>query len=243
MRDWIDSDYIKTFGKIIGVDEAGRGPLAGPVVAAAVYLTAEQEQLLNDHIPFLNDSKQISEKKRNIIFDFVVFSSIKFGIGISSESVIDTSNILLSTNNAMNNAIERLGVPHDMALIDGKNLTISCQNRQIVKGDSLSMRIALASNIAKVIRDRILIAFSRLYPHYGFNKNKGYGTKSHVQALMTYGATPFHRISFNPVYKNITVEKLTQWKKNGMIESRRFDKILHKCENRYQNEQRALHNI
>jgi len=239
LKKWVDADFTKQFGKLSGVDEAGRGPLAGPVVAAAVYLTFEQEQTLVEKMPFIDDSKRLSKKKRELIFEYVKSESIPYAIGICDESIIDKENILKSTNMAMNSALEGLNVPHDLALVDGKNLCINHPNRQIIKGDSLSLRIALASNIAKVVRDNIMTDFSRIYPEFFFEKHKGYGTHVHLKALEKYGPTPFHRLTFSPLCDMITQQKLNEWLNSGIISEQRYQCVLNKSNTR-QNSQKQL---
>ncbi len=239
MYDWIDKDFLSYSGKIVGVDEAGRGPLAGPVVAAAVFLTEAQEKSLLLSIPFINDSKKLSEKKRNEIWDFVQENRICYAVGLSDVSTIDYYNILNSTNMAMNSALKKLKVPFELALIDGKNLSIEYPNRQIVNGDSRSLRIALASNIAKVVRDSIMRGFSKRYPLFGFEKNKGYGTKEHIHAIGRYGPTPFHRLTFKPLLEKIEKHILIEWLKYGQINSQRYEMILSKI-NRQFSQQKQL---
>ena len=217
MSKWIDKDYIVNYGKIAGVDEAGRGPLAGPVVAAAVFLDEEQEKDLLLNIPFIDDSKKLNERLRVEIWKYVKIKRIPHAIGLSNETMIDQYNILVSTNMAMNSALKNLKVTYNMAIIDGKNLTINYPNKQIVKGDSCSLRIALASNIAKVVRDNIMRGYSRKYPEFSFEKNKGYGTRVHLQAIDSYGPTPFHRLTFRPLIEIVTENKLKQTKRMASI--------------------------
>lgn len=231
MREWIDKEIIECYGKIAGVDEAGRGPLAGPVVAAAVFLTQEQEKDFLLKLPFIDDSKKLNEKKRNEIWKYVRNNRVSHAIGLSDVNKIDQYNILVSTNMAMNSALEKLNVAQDLAIIDGKNLSIKFPNKQIVNGDSLSLRIAIASNIAKVARDQIMRVFSKKYPEFEFEKNKGYGTRSHLQAIKLYGPTPFHRLTFKPLIQLITEEQLNKWLQSGLIHNMRYDIILSKTKN------------
>lgn len=233
LYDWIDKDLIRYSGKIVGVDEAGRGPLAGPVVAAAVFLTEAQEKSLLLSIPFINDSKKLSEKKRNEIWNFVQENRICYTIGLSDVATIDYFNILVSTNMAMNSALKKINIPFDLALVDGKNLSIDYPNEQIVNGDSLSLRIALASNIAKVVRDSIMRGFSKRYPRFGFEKNKGYGTKEHIHAIGLYGPTPFHRLTFKPLLNKIKKNVLMDWLEYGQISSLRYEMILSKINKQF----------
>ncbi len=179
-------------GMFCGVDEAGRGPLAGPVYAAAVILPPEPI------IDGVNDSKKLSEKKREALFDVICDKAIAYCIATASVEEIDTHNILQATFLAMQRAVEGLKVPPQFALIDGNRapsgLTIPCQT--VVKGDSLSASIAAASILAKVSRDRHLLELDKQYPQYAFAKHKGYGTKAHYEALAQYGPSPVHRLTF-----------------------------------------------
>lgn len=228
MYNWIDKEYIKHYKKIAAVDEAGRGPLAGPVVAAAVYLSDRQERELIKILPFINDSKKLTEKKRNEIYDYVLENGISHSVGLSDATTIDKYNILVSTNMAMNNALKKLKKPYNMAIIDGKNLSVDYPNIQIIKGDSLSLRIALASNIAKVVRDKIMHGYAKKYPKFDFDKNKGYGTKRHMQALDLYGPTPFHRLTFKPLIDLLTKKRLLEWLESKQINQQRYEIILSK---------------
>lgn len=231
MEQSIDTDFKKTYRRLIGVDEAGRGPLAGPVVAAAVSLSETDEKNILTDLPFLTDSKKLSEKKRELIYDYVLKNKIRFGTGISDEAVIDKYNILNATNMAMNEAVDDLKVTFDMALVDGKNLKLIFPNRQIVRGDSLSLRIALASNIAKVTRDRIMYKYAEVYPEYGFEHHKGYGTKKHIEALKQHGPLPLHRITFRPVYEFTEEGSLIVWGKEGKMDENRILSILREIQN------------
>lgn len=180
------------YSVICGVDEAGRGPLAGPVCAAAVILPE------GDVIEGLNDSKKLSEKKREALFDVVKQKAIAWSVAFASVEEIEEHNILNATFIAMNRAIEGLGVKPDFALIDGnripKDIKIPCET--IVKGDSLSMSIAAASILAKVTRDRLMLELDEKYPLYEFKKHKGYGTALHIDLIRKYGPSECHRPSF-----------------------------------------------
>lgn len=181
----------KGFTAVCGVDEAGRGPLAGPVVAAAVILPEGIE------LPGVNDSKKITEKKREGLFDFVKEHALAYGIGQASEQEIDEINILQATFLAMRRAFEKLTVAPDIALIDGNRAPgLSCRERTVVHGDALSASIAAASILAKVTRDRLMEEYDAQYPQYGFAVHKGYGTQRHYAALREFGACPIHRQSF-----------------------------------------------
>ena len=176
---------------VCGVDEAGRGPLAGPVCAAAVILPAGLV------IEGVNDSKKLSEKKREELFPVICEKALAYGIGWADEREIDEINILQATYRAMKRAVESLPLTADYALIDGNRMPpLAIPGTTIVKGDALSMSIAAASILAKVSRDRVMVQFSRKYPQYGFEQHKGYGTAAHVQALREYGPCPLHRQSF-----------------------------------------------
>ena len=176
---------------ICGVDEAGRGPLAGPVCAAAVILPEHLQ------IPGLNDSKKLTDKKRRELFPIIQEKAIAYGIGLASESEIDEINILQATFLAMRRALEQLTVRPEIALIDGNRETdFGLPVKTVVKGDSLSANIAAASVLAKVTRDNIMVEMARQYPEYGFEIHKGYGTKAHYEALRTYGPCSIHRKTF-----------------------------------------------
>lgn len=176
---------------ICGVDEAGRGPLAGPVCAAAVILPKHLQ------IPGLTDSKKLTDKKRRELFPIIQEQAIAYGIGLASESEIDEINILQATFLAMRRALDQLSVRPEIALIDGNRETdFGLPVKTVVKGDSLSANIAAASILAKVTRDNLMVELAEKYPEYGFEIHKGYGTKAHYEALGTYGPCPIHRRSF-----------------------------------------------
>lgn len=181
----------KGFANICGVDEAGRGPLCGPVVAAAVVLPCG----LN--IEGLNDSKKLSEKKREVLFDIICENATAYSIAYGSVEEINETNILDATMNAMKRAVETLNVHVDHALIDGNVARgFALPVTTVVHGDAISPSIAAASILAKVTRDRLCIELDAEYPRYGIAKHKGYGTKEHMEALRKYGATPIHRTKF-----------------------------------------------
>lgn len=176
---------------VCGVDEAGRGPLAGPVCAAACILPEGIE------IPGLNDSKKLSPQKREELYEIIKKTALSYGIAFASVEEIEALNILNATFLAMNRAIEQLSLKPDLALIDGnRNSGISIPSRCIVKGDSLCADIAAASVLAKVTRDRYMVSAAEKYPQYGFEKHKGYGTALHYSALRAFGPCPIHRPSF-----------------------------------------------
>ncbi len=176
---------------IAGIDEAGRGPLAGPVVAAAVILPEYFE------LPGLNDSKQLSEKKRNELYPLIHEQAIAVGIGVSRADEVDQINILQATLKGMNRAVARLSVAPDFLLVDGITAVPSrIEQKTLKKGDSRSLSIAAASVVAKVVRDRIMVAYDRLFPEYGFAGHKGYGSQQHRDAVARYGPCVCHRRSF-----------------------------------------------
>ena len=183
--------YSDGIVNVCGVDEAGRGPLAGPVCAAACILP------VGLGIPGLDDSKKLSPQKREELYDIIVSSAITFGIAFASVEEIESLNILNATFLAMNRAIEQLFPQPALALIDGnRNSGIRIPSRCVVKGESLCADIAAASVLAKVTRDRYMLAMAKQYPLYGFEKHKGYGTVQHYAALRDYGPCPIHRPSF-----------------------------------------------
>ena len=177
---------------ICGVDEAGRGPLAGPVCAAAVILPSDLE------IEGLNDSKKLTEKKREALYDIIVEKALAYGIAFASETEIDEINILQATFLAMGRAVEQLGIQPDLVLVDGNREPElnGLPVKTIIKGDSLSANIAAASILAKVTRDRLMLELDSQYPQYGFAMHKGYGTQAHYTALREHGVSPVHRQTF-----------------------------------------------
>lgn len=184
---------------IAGVDEVGRGPLAGPVVAAAVILPRDF------HVAGIDDSKKLTEKKREALFPIIKENAVAFGIGMADHTRIDEINILQATKEAMIQALEqasqmlleKAGVPIDHILFDAVTINqIKTPQTSIIKGDSKSLSIAAASILAKVARDRMMVDFAEVYPGYGFEKNKGYGTKAHYEGLRAQGLCPIHRRSF-----------------------------------------------
>lgn len=176
---------------ICGIDEAGRGPLAGPVVAGAVILPKDKEIL------YLNDSKQLSAKKREELYDVIMEQAVAVGVGIASPETIDDINILQATYEAMRMAIDKLPVKPDMLMNDAVTIpNVHTKQIAIVKGDAKSISIAAASIIAKVTRDRMMVEYDKLYPEYHFSQNKGYGSQAHIDALKEFGPCPIHRKSF-----------------------------------------------
>ena len=192
--DWLQFEKAaaaKGYEHICGVDEAGRGPLAGPVCAAAVILP---EGCI---IEGVNDSKKLTEKKREELYDVIIDTAVACSIAFGTVEEIERDNILAATMNTMKRAVEGLSVKADYAMIDGNRLPkldIPCE--YIVKGDARSMSIAAASILAKVTRDRLMLEYAEKYPEYCFEKHKGYGTKLHVERILEYGPSPIHRLSF-----------------------------------------------
>ena len=192
--DWLEFEKeaaAKGYKAVCGVDEAGRGPLAGPVCAAAVILPE------NTIIEGVNDSKKLSEKKREALFDVIKEQALSYSIAFASVEEIEEKNILNATMLAMKRAVEGLDVKADYAMIDGNRLpNLDIDSEFIIKGDAKSMSIACASILAKVSRDRLLYKYAEEFPEYSFDKHKGYGTKVHVEALKKYGPCKYHRLSF-----------------------------------------------
>ena len=189
MREF--EEKYASFSYICGIDEAGRGPLAGPVVAGAVVLPKGKRIL------YVNDSKKLSEKKREELFDVIKEEALSFGLGIVSPERIDEINILQATYEAMREAVNKLSVSPDILLNDAVTIPgIDIRQVPIIKGDARSLTIASASILAKVTRDRIMAEYDLQYPEYGFAKHKGYGTKAHIDAIRQFGPCPIHRKTF-----------------------------------------------
>lgn len=194
MLEYENKYYEKGCKYIAGVDEAGRGPLAGPVFAAAVIFEN------GVYIPEINDSKKLTEKKREELFDVIIDKALAYSIVSVDEKEIDRINILNATLKCFNMAVSMLSVKPDIALIDGNRCgEMSVPYETIVKGDAKSMSIAAASILAKVSRDRYIMELDSVYPQYNFKKHKGYGTKEHLEAIQKYGPCPIHRLSFRGV--------------------------------------------
>lgn len=185
-----DREY-KIYGTICGIDEAGRGPLCGPVVAAAVILPDEY------NILYINDSKKLSETKREEVYKEIDKYAVAYGVGIVSPERIDEINILQATYEAMRTAIHKLSVTPDILLNDAVTIPmVDIKQVPIIKGDAKSQSIAAASIVAKVTRDHLMEEYDKLYPEYGFAKHKGYGTAAHIKAIKEYGPCPIHRRTF-----------------------------------------------
>ena len=187
-------DYEKKYQNLViaGIDEAGRGPLAGPVVCACVVMPLEKEKMIEQ----VNDSKQLSSKKREKLYDEIVKVALDYAIIEIDEKTIDEINILNATKLGMKRALESLKIKPDIVLIDAIKIDSDIRQENIIKGDTLSYNIAAASILAKVYRDRLMIKLSEKYPQYNFAKHKGYGTREHINALKIYGKCPIHRESF-----------------------------------------------
>lgn len=198
-KDAVPVDWLKYenelreqgYKYVCGVDEAGRGPLAGPVCAAAVILPPDTI------IEGVNDSKKLSEKKREELFDIVIDTALAYCIAFGSVEEIEEHNILATTMMTMKRAVEGLSVKADYAIVDGNKLPpLDIDSKYIIKGDANSMSIAAASILAKVSRDRLMLAYAKEYPQYCFEKHKGYGTKLHNEMILLHGPSPIHRMSF-----------------------------------------------
>lgn len=197
MKEFENELYESGIKYIAGIDEVGRGPLVGPVVTAAVILPRD---FYDERI---NDSKKLTEKKRELLYDVIMENAVSVGIGISSEDVIDEINILEATKKAMIEAVNNLSVKPEYLLIDAVKLNIDIPQISIIKGDAKSESIAAASIIAKVTRDRMMIELDKEHPEYDFKHNKGYGTKKHIEAIEKYGILKEHRKTFAPCNKYV----------------------------------------
>ena len=183
---------------VAGIDEAGRGPLAGPVVAAAVILPSSFD------LPGLTDSKKLSEAARERLFPEIRRQAIAIGVGLGSPSLIDQINILQATLQAMSLAVQRLQTPADFLLVDGnQQIPLPLPQQTLKQGDSRSLSIAAASVVAKVIRDRIMLGLEQRYPGYGLGQHKGYGSRQHLEAIAQIGPSPIHRLSFRGVREHV----------------------------------------
>ena len=193
MKEFENELYENGIKYIAGIDEVGRGPLVGPVVTAAVILPRD---FYDERI---NDSKKLTEKKRELLYDVIMENAVSVGIGISSEDVIDEINILEATKKAMIEAVNNLSVKPEHLLIDAVKLNIDIPQTSIIKGDAKSESIAAASIVAKVTRDRMMVELDKKHPEYDFKHNKGYGTKKHIEAIKEHGITSLHRKTYGPV--------------------------------------------
>ena len=204
MLEYENALYEKGIELICGIDEVGRGPLLGPVVTAAVILP---KGYYNSEI---KDSKKLSEKKREKLYDIIMNDAISIGIGIVDEKEIDRINIYEATKVAMKMALDNLKIKPEYVLIDAMKLDIDIPSMSIIKGDAKSESIAAASIIAKVTRDKMIDEIDKEYPMYDLKNNKGYGTKKHIEALKKYGPCKYHRFSYSPVSENIKDESLVK---------------------------------
>ena len=186
--------YDRQFNRklICGIDEAGRGPLAGPVSVGAVIMPLDDA----DIIAGINDSKKLSAKKRDELYDIIKNKAVAYSCVMLDNNIIDEINILEATKRAMYNAVESLKIKPELVLIDAVNLNLDTESKAIIKGDATSYNIAAASIIAKVTRDRLMDEYDAMYPEYNFKSNKGYGTEEHIEAIKKYGPCPIHRKTF-----------------------------------------------
>lgn len=188
-----ENKYLSMGAKLIaGIDEAGRGPLAGPVAVAIVIMPLDKDSIIEG----VNDSKKLSEKKRELLFEQIKDRAIAYHVELVDEMTIDTINILNATKLGMLTCLEKINPKPDITLIDAVKLNTDYPTESIIKGDALSYVIACASILAKVTRDKLMLELDEKYPEYGFKKHKGYGTKAHIEALKKYGKCPIHRDSF-----------------------------------------------
>ena len=192
MLDYEIKYYNQNIKLIAGVDEAGRGPLAGPVCVAAVIMPYDKNEIIEE----INDSKKLTEKKREKLFDLIIEKAISYKIVLINEKIIDEINILNATKLGMKQAIEGLSVKPELVLIDAVPLDLNIKNESIIKGDAKCYNIAAASILAKVTRDRLMVELDQKYPNYNFKKHKGYGTKEHIENLKKFGKCEIHRNSF-----------------------------------------------
>lgn len=209
MLEYENNLYNEGVALVAGVDEVGRGPLIGPVVACACILP------VNFYHKDIKDSKKLSEKKREEMYKIIKENALAIGLGIVSEKVIDEINIYEATKIAMKEAIENLNITPEHILIDAMKLELNIPSTSIIKGDAKSESIAAASIIAKVTRDHMLDEMDKEYPMYDLKNNKGYGTKKHLEALQTYGPCKYHRVSYSPV-RNALNEKNTKTIENNV---------------------------
>ncbi len=192
MLDYEKEYLAKGYKYIAGIDEAGRGPLAGPVCVASVIMPLDKDSIIEG----INDSKKLSEKKRDLLYDKILEKAIAYHIELVDEETIDKINILNATKVGMMVCINELSIKPDVVLIDAVKIDSEVETVSIIKGDQLSYSIACASILAKVSRDRLMLEIDKEYPEYGFAKHKGYGTKAHIEALKKFGKCPRHRNSF-----------------------------------------------
>ena len=192
MFDYENKYKSMGYSLIAGIDEAGRGPLAGPVCVAIVIMPLDEDKIISK----INDSKKLTEKVRNQLYDEIISTAIDYHIELIDENTIDEINILNATKLGMKNCIDKINTRPDVVLIDAVKIDSSIVSESIIKGDALSYNIAAASILAKVTRDRLMLELAKEYPNYAFEKHKGYGTKDHINRLIEYGPCKIHRKSF-----------------------------------------------
>ncbi|MBQ9791406.1 MAG: ribonuclease HII [Clostridia bacterium] len=192
MFDYENKYKSMGYSLIAGIDEAGRGPLAGPVCVAIVIMPLDEDKIISK----INDSKKLTEKVRNQLYDEIISTAIDYHIELIDENTIDEINILNATKLGMKNCIDKINTRPDVVLIDAVKIDTSIVSESIIKGDALSYNIAAASILAKVTRDRLMLELAKEYPDYAFEKHKGYGTKVHINKLIEYGPCKIHRKSF-----------------------------------------------
>ena len=192
MFDYENKYKSMGYSLIAGIDEAGRGPLAGPVCVAIVIMPLDEDKIISK----INDSKKLTEKVRNQLYDEIISTAIDYHIELIDENTIDEINILNATKLGMKNCIDKINTRPDVVLIDAVKIDTSIVSESIIKGDALSYNIAAASILAKVTRDRLMLELAKEYPDYAFEKHKGYGTKDHINRLIEYGPCKIHRKSF-----------------------------------------------
>ena len=218
-----DELYRAKYGRLAGLDEAGRGPLAGPVVASAV--------ILERPIEGVNDSKILTPQERERLYrEIRKFGRV--GVGVATPEEIDVLNILNATRLAMERALESLGEEVDFVIVDGRHLKLSKPGVCIVGGDGKSLSIAAASIVSKVIRDRIMVAYSKVFIGYGFERHYGYPTPEHKRVIAELGPTPFHRLTFSGVLENVSPNALGEWLKSGDISLERYAAVVKKMKKR-----------
>lgn len=213
----VDDFFRREYGTVAGVDEAGRGCIAGPVVAAAVILFEDLEGV--------NDSKLLSPKERERLYVEIREKAI-VGVGIASAEEVDIHNVFNATKLAMERAVKNLGLKPSFVIIDGKGISLSVPSSCVVKGDRKSISIGAASIVAKVLRDEIMKEFSKFYPKFSFDRHKGYPTKDHLEEVRRYGILPLHRLSFQPILGWLTEETLERMFEKGLISRERFSRVL-----------------
>ncbi len=225
-----DETWVEHYSKLAGMDEAGRGPLAGPVVAVCVLVHSDIDQALHENFPFINDSKRMTPKQRNQVYQWIDDHDIPYGVGWATEDEIDCVNILKATQNAMIRAKEAIKEDLDYCLVDGCGFLFPFPHQQIVGGDGKSLRIALASIIAKEIRDQYMKSLSNEYPEYTFHAHKGYPTRNHHQEISESGVHPIHRFSYRPVWEWCNRIEWGRWLEEGRITANRYQSVLNRWE-------------